>query len=38
MTTPLQAALGYLELGMTAEANAEIESLPLEEKTRTEVL
>ena len=36
--TTLQAAHGYLELGMTAEADAEIESLPPEEKTRTEVL
>jgi tetratricopeptide (TPR) repeat protein len=38
MVKTLQAAHGYLELGMVAEANAEIESLPPEEKTRTDVL
>lgn len=38
MGKALQAALGYFELGMIAEANSEIESLPPEEKTRTEVL
>ena len=38
MPDPLQAALGYLELGMIEEANAEIESMPPEEKTRTDVL
>jgi Tfp pilus assembly protein PilF len=38
MTTPLQAVLGYLELGMIAEANAEIENLPPQEKSRTDVL
>lgn len=38
MPNPLQAAIGYSELGMFIEANAEIENLSPEDKNRTEVL
>jgi Flp pilus assembly protein TadD len=38
MSDPLQAAQGYLELGMIIEANAEIENLSPEERTRADVL
>jgi hypothetical protein len=35
---PLQAAIGYLQLGMWQEAADEIESLPPERRVATEVL
>jgi hypothetical protein len=38
MNDPLEAAVGFLELGMWREANDEIERLPPERKFATEVL
>jgi hypothetical protein len=38
MNDPLQAAVGFLELGMWREANDEIERLPPERRIATEVL
>ncbi len=38
VTTPLQAAQRYLQLGMISEAIEEIENLPPSEKYRPDVL
>ena len=38
MQKVLHAAMGYLELGMIAEADGELESLPPEDRNRSSVL